>query len=133
MRRNETIRSLTIRSVDVDRRSDLHHGIQSVDVLVPESHAAMANRMANTGRIVGSMNAVAVAEVEPVSAEHALVFTLIGAERRDHDIAASNDLVPLLGVAEGCEEALVLGVCSSADDGLMDSLMSLHADGEGGL
>lgn len=29
-------------------------------------------------------------------------------------------------VAEGFEEALVLGVCSSADDGLMDSLMSLH-------
>ncbi|WP_262407970.1 helix-turn-helix domain-containing protein [Sphingopyxis sp. OPL5] len=36
-------------------------------------------------------------------------------------------------VAEGCEEALVLGVCSSADDGLMDSLMSLHGEGEGGL
>jgi hypothetical protein len=31
-------------------------------------------------------------------------------------------------VAEGCEEALVLGVCSSADEGLMDSLMSLHGD-----
>ena len=30
-------------------------------------------------------------------------------------------------VADGCDEALVLGVCSSADDGLMDSLMSLHA------
>ena len=29
-------------------------------------------------------------------------------------------------VAEGFDEALVLGVCSSADDGLMDSLMSLH-------
>ena len=29
-------------------------------------------------------------------------------------------------VAEGFEEALVLGVCSSADDGLMDTLMSLH-------
>lgn len=29
-------------------------------------------------------------------------------------------------VDEGCDEALVLGVCSSADDGLMDSLMSLH-------
>lgn len=29
-------------------------------------------------------------------------------------------------VAEGFKEALVLGVCSSADDGLMDSLMSLH-------
>ncbi len=28
--------------------------------------------------------------------------------------------------AEGFDEALVLGVCSSADDGLMDSLMSLH-------
>ena len=30
--------------------------------------------------------------------------------------------------AEGCNEATVLGVCSSADDGLMQSLMSLHAD-----
>ena len=29
-------------------------------------------------------------------------------------------------VAPGFEEALVLGVCSSADEGLMDSLMSLH-------
>ena len=29
-------------------------------------------------------------------------------------------------VGEGCDEAVVLGVCSSADDGLMDSLMSLH-------
>ena len=34
-------------------------------------------------------------------------------------------------VADGCEEAVCLGVCSSADDGLMDSLMSLH--GEGGM
>lgn len=31
-------------------------------------------------------------------------------------------------VADGCEEALVLGVCSSADEGLMDSLMSLHGE-----
>ena len=31
-------------------------------------------------------------------------------------------------VAEGCEEALVLGVCSSADEGLMNSLMSLHGE-----
>ena len=30
--------------------------------------------------------------------------------------------------AEGCNEATVIGVCSSADDGLMQSLMSLHAD-----
>jgi len=28
--------------------------------------------------------------------------------------------------AEGCEEALVLGVCSSADEGLMSSLMTIH-------
>ncbi|WP_243450886.1 helix-turn-helix domain-containing protein [Sphingosinicella sp. CPCC 101087] len=31
-------------------------------------------------------------------------------------------------VAEGCEEALVLGVCSSEEDGLMDSLINLHGD-----
>jgi transcriptional regulator with XRE-family HTH domain len=31
-------------------------------------------------------------------------------------------------VAEGCEEALVLGVCSSGDEGLMTSLMSLHGE-----
>ncbi len=30
--------------------------------------------------------------------------------------------------ADGCEEATVLGVCSSTDEGLMESLMSLHGD-----
>ncbi len=30
--------------------------------------------------------------------------------------------------ADGCEEATVLGVCSSNDQGLMESLMSLHGD-----
>ena len=29
-------------------------------------------------------------------------------------------------VAEGCSEATVLGICSSADESLMTSLMSLH-------
>jgi len=33
-------------------------------------------------------------------------------------------------VAEGCEEASVLGVCSSSDEGLMDSLMNLHGADE---
>jgi hypothetical protein len=28
--------------------------------------------------------------------------------------------------AEGCDEALVLGVCSSADESLMNSLMTIH-------
>src|SRR5690242_1150154 len=28
--------------------------------------------------------------------------------------------------AEGCDEATVLGICSSADESLMDSLMSIH-------
>jgi transcriptional regulator with XRE-family HTH domain len=28
---------------------------------------------------------------------------------------------------EGCDEAVILGVCSSAEDGLMDSLLNLHA------
>jgi transcriptional regulator with XRE-family HTH domain len=31
-------------------------------------------------------------------------------------------------VAEGCDEASVLAVCSSADESLMESLMSLHGD-----
>src|SRR5580693_902467 len=30
--------------------------------------------------------------------------------------------------AEGCEEALVLGVCSSTDESLMQSLLALHGD-----
>jgi hypothetical protein len=29
-------------------------------------------------------------------------------------------------VGEGCEEATVLGICSSADESLMTSLMNLH-------
>jgi transcriptional regulator with XRE-family HTH domain len=32
-------------------------------------------------------------------------------------------------VAEGCEEATVLAMCSSAEESLMESLMSLHGDG----
>lgn len=31
-------------------------------------------------------------------------------------------------IADGCEEATVLAVCSSADDSLMESLMSMHGD-----
>jgi transcriptional regulator with XRE-family HTH domain len=34
---------------------------------------------------------------------------------------------------DGCDEATVLGVCSSADEGLMRSLMSLHGEGESTL
>ncbi len=30
--------------------------------------------------------------------------------------------------AKDCDEAVVLGVCSSAEDGLMDSLMDLHGE-----
>ncbi len=30
--------------------------------------------------------------------------------------------------AEGCEEAVLLGICSSADDQLLESLMTLHGD-----
>ena len=29
---------------------------------------------------------------------------------------------------EGCDEAVILGICSSAEDGLMDSLINLHAE-----
>lgn len=31
-------------------------------------------------------------------------------------------------VAEGCEEAVVLGICSSVDEDLMNSLMKIHGD-----
>ena len=34
--------------------------------------------------------------------------------------------------AEGCDEALVLGVCSSADEALMNSLMNIHEPGHPG-
>jgi len=30
--------------------------------------------------------------------------------------------------AEGCDEVLLLGVCSSADEQLMESLMTLHGE-----
>jgi transcriptional regulator with XRE-family HTH domain len=33
--------------------------------------------------------------------------------------------------AEGCDEATVLGVCSSTDEGLMESLLSLHGETSG--
>jgi transcriptional regulator with XRE-family HTH domain len=34
---------------------------------------------------------------------------------------------------EGCDEALVLGVCSSADEALMHSLMNIHEPGHPGI
>ncbi len=33
--------------------------------------------------------------------------------------------------AEGCDEATVLGVCSSTDEGLLESLLSLHGEASG--
>jgi hypothetical protein len=33
--------------------------------------------------------------------------------------------------AEGCDEATVLGVCSSTDEGLLESLFSLHGEPTG--
>jgi len=35
-------------------------------------------------------------------------------------------------VAEGCEEAVLLGICSSPDEHLMESLLTLHGDEAGG-
>lgn len=35
--------------------------------------------------------------------------------------------------AEGCDEAVVLGVCSSPDEGLMESLLGLHGDETSGV
>ena len=32
--------------------------------------------------------------------------------------------------AEGCDEALLIGVCSSADEHLLESLMTMHGDGK---
>jgi hypothetical protein len=33
--------------------------------------------------------------------------------------------------AEGCDEATVLGICSSTDEGLLESLLSLHGETTG--
>ena len=41
-------------------------------------------------------------------------------------IYIDSSMVHAYVVADGYDEALVLGVCSSADEGLMDSLMNLH-------
>src|SRR5690242_13671018 len=94
------IAALTIRSVDVDRRPDRHHVVERPDVLVPEPYAPMAHGVADAGRGVRAVDAVAVSQVEPVRAEDALVLALVGAEGRDHDVAARHDLVPFLRVAQ---------------------------------
>lgn len=43
-----------------------------------------------------------------------------------HGIYLDSSMGHAYVAAEGCDEALVLGVCSSADEGLMDSLLNLR-------
>ena len=48
--------------------------------------------------------------------------------RRGESIYIDSTMGHAYLVADGCDEALVLGVCSSAEDNLMDSLMHLHGN-----
>src|SRR2546423_13214626 len=59
-----------------------------------ETDAAVADRSANTGRIVGAMEGVPLTHDEAMCTEHAFVFALVGTERWDDDVPAHHDLVP---------------------------------------
>ena len=50
----------------------------------------------------------------------------LGALKTGEGIYIDSNMGHAYVAAEDCKEALVLGVCSSADEGLMSSLMSLH-------
>lgn len=50
--------------------------------------------------------------------------------RQGESIYIDSNMAHAYVAAEGWDEALVLAVCSSADEGLLESLYSLHGDGE---
>src|SRR6185437_14041553 len=61
----------------------------------PEAHAAMAHRLPHRCGLVGPVQGVSVAEVQPVAAQHAAILPLIGAEGWHDEFLPDNDFVPL--------------------------------------
>src|ERR1700730_3210164 len=55
----------------------------------------MADRAANTGRVIGAVDAVAVPHLEAMGTQDAFVLALIRAEGRDDDVPPRHDLPTL--------------------------------------
>ena len=81
------------RSVYVDRSADGYDVEERLDVLVPQSYAAVTDRSANGRWIVRAVKCVAIAQIEAESAEDAFVLTLPRAVRRDDDVPIGYDLL----------------------------------------
>src|SRR4051812_27658886 len=82
-------------SVNEDGRPDRNHLVQRLDVLVPQPHAAVTDRVANALRLVGPVQRVSIAHVEPMGSQHPAILPLIRAVRRDHDITTRDYLATL--------------------------------------
>src|SRR5438045_2166263 len=88
------------RSIQVDRRPNPHHLIERRDILVPQAHAAVTRRLADALRLVGPVDAIAIAHLQAVGAEYALVLPLVGAVGRNYDVAVCRDLMPLASATQ---------------------------------
>src|SRR5688500_3356206 len=82
-------------SIYEDRRAHGNHLVQGLDVLVAQSDAPVTDRAANALRFVGSVEGVAVSQVQPMRPQHALVLALVGAEWRDDDVPRRHHSAPL--------------------------------------
>src|SRR5688500_5649287 len=81
-------------SVDENRRAYRDDTIQIGDVFVPQTDTAVAHGLADRGWLVRPMQGITVAEQEAVGAKDSAEFALVGAERRNHDVAGRDDFTP---------------------------------------
>src|SRR5688572_7536187 len=78
--------------IDVDWSADRDHRVEALDILVAHPNAAMAHGLADSLRLVGSVNRVAIAHLQATSSQYSEIATGGGAERRNDDVATADDL-----------------------------------------
>src|SRR5437764_11772073 len=73
--------------------------VQARDVIVAEPYAPMRDRVPELLRLVGAVDAVPVAELEPELTEHLVIVTLNGIDRRVADRSSGYDRLSGLQLA----------------------------------
>src|SRR2546423_2846110 len=79
--------------IDIDGSPNRHHWIKALDVFVAHAHAAVAHRSSDCFWMVGSMNAIAIAELETTGSHHAHISACSSAIGWHNDVSIHDNLL----------------------------------------
>src|SRR4051812_29060192 len=79
--------------IDVNRSPNRDHRIEFLDVFVAHADAAVADRLPDGFGVIGAMDTVTVAELEPAGSQHAHVPARGSAVGRNDDVAIRDNLL----------------------------------------